>query len=166
MAEHSTLTGASLHEPKGASTASANTVLTADGVGATSWATITTSNINTSSLLDVNKHKIVVDIPDVSTADFVLVPITNACTLTKVTTRLHTTLTVADAILTVTNSNGPVTIGTITITQAGSAEGDADTLTPTSNNAFTSGTYLKIATDGGSTTASRITILLDFTQTG
>lgn len=37
MAEHRNLTGASLHEPKGAATASANTVYTANGLGSGSW---------------------------------------------------------------------------------------------------------------------------------
>lgn len=166
MAEHRNLTGASLHETKGASTASANTVHIADGLGATSWAKITSSNLDTTSLFNVNKTKVLCQIADVSTADFVLVPITNACTLTKVTTVLHTAITVADSTLTVSNSSGPTTIGTITVAFSGSAEGDTDSLTPASNNTFTAGSYVKIATDGASSTASKLSILLDFTQTG
>jgi len=37
MAEHRNLTGAALHEPKGAATAAANTVYTANGSGSGSW---------------------------------------------------------------------------------------------------------------------------------
>lgn len=37
MSEHRNLTGASLHEPKGAATAALNTVYTADGAGSGSW---------------------------------------------------------------------------------------------------------------------------------
>lgn len=165
MAEHRDLTGASLHETIGADSASANTVHVADGLGATSWAKITSSNVDTTSLFNVNKYQLIADIPDVSTADFVLIPITKASTLTKVTTVLHTAITGADAGLTVTNSTGSLLIGTITITQSGSAEGDTDTLTPSSNNTFTAGSYVKIATDGNSSTASRLTIVLELTQT-
>lgn len=166
MAEHRNLTGASLHETIGASTASANTVHTAVGDGTTAWNKVTLSNIDTTSLFNSNRYKQVVQFEDVSSADFILVPMTNACILTKVTTILHTAITGSDSILTFTNSNGPTTIGAITITQSGSAEGDIDTLTPATNNSFSSGRYLKIATDGGSSTASKLTILLDFTQTG
>jgi len=41
MAEHSTLTGASLHEPKGAAAASSGEVYTADGVGSGAWSEVT-----------------------------------------------------------------------------------------------------------------------------
>lgn len=166
MAEHRNLTGASLHETKGASSASANTVHTAVGDGTTTWAKLTSSNLDTTSVFNTNKYKQVVQFEDVSTADFILIPVTNTSTLTRVTTMLHTAITGADAILTVTNSNGPATVGNITITQSGSAEGDTDTLSPGSNSSFAAGTYLKIATDGASSTASKLTILLDWTQTG
>ena len=39
MPEHSVITDPNIHEPKGASSASANQVLVADGAGGTSWAT-------------------------------------------------------------------------------------------------------------------------------
>lgn len=39
MAEHNTLTGSQLHEPKGADAASAGTVYVADGAGSGTWAT-------------------------------------------------------------------------------------------------------------------------------
>jgi len=40
MAEHNTLTGASLHEPKGAAAASSGEVYTADGAGSGAWTEI------------------------------------------------------------------------------------------------------------------------------
>lgn len=52
MALHKDLTGADLHEPKGASTASANTILKADGLGATSFVSpLTLTNIQYSSVI-------------------------------------------------------------------------------------------------------------------
>lgn len=166
MAEHRNLTGASLHETKGASTASANTVHKADGAGATSWSKLTSVNVDTTSIFNVNKHWLIVNIPDVSTADLVLVPFTTASTLTKATAILHAAITGTDSVLTFTNSTGPSTVGTLTITQSGSAEGSTFTFTPSVNNAFTAATYMKIATDGASSTAVRLTLLLEFTQTG
>ena len=38
--EHSALTGASLHEPKGAAAASANEVYVADGAGTGAWSAL------------------------------------------------------------------------------------------------------------------------------
>lgn len=43
MAEHRTLTGVQLHEPKGADTAAAGTVYISDGAGSGTWSTITPS---------------------------------------------------------------------------------------------------------------------------
>lgn len=163
MASHATLTGASLHEPKGVASATANTVYVADGAGSGTWQTLTSSSINTSSILNVNKYKHSVQMEDISTADFILVPVPSAATLTKATTILNNAITTADATLTFTNSTGPSTLGTSTITQAGSAEGSTFIFTPSANNSFTAGAYLKIATDGGSDTATKATIFLEWT---
>jgi len=45
MAEHNTLTGASLHEPKGAATANAGEVYIADGVGSGVWTDATSADL-------------------------------------------------------------------------------------------------------------------------
>ncbi len=56
MPLHKDLTGADLHEPKGASTASANTVLKADGSGGTSFVLpITLNNIQYSSVITASR---------------------------------------------------------------------------------------------------------------
>lgn len=165
MASHATLTGASLHEPKGVATATANTVYVADGAGSGTWQTLTTSSLNTSSLLNVNKYKHSVQMTDVSDADFILVPVPSAATLTKATIILNNAVTTADATLTFTNSTGPSTLGTATIVQASSAEGYTVTFTPSVNAAFTAGSYLKIASDGGSDTTCAATIFLEWTLT-
>jgi len=166
MAEHRNLTGASLHETIGADAASANTVHMAVGDGSTEWGFIDSSNLDSTSIFNTNKFKITTQLSDISTADFVLVPISNSCTLVKATTVLHAAISGSDSLLTFTNSNGPAVTGTITVANSGSAEGDVDTLVPTTNNSFTNGTYLKIATDGASSGTAKLTILLDFTYTG
>lgn len=165
MAEHRNLTGASLHETKGAATASSNTVHVANGSGVTAWSKLVLSNVDTTSIFNANKHKLVVNIPDISTADVVLVPFTFGCTFTKATIILHSAISVTDSVLTFTNSTGAAVIGTKTITQSGSAEGTTFTFTPSANNTFIAAAYLKIATDGASSTAASATILLELTQT-
>lgn len=165
MASHASLTGANLHEPKGVASASANTVYVANGSGSGTWQTLTTSSINVGSFLNVNKYKCTVQMDDVSTADFILVPVPSAATLTKCTVIINNAITSADAILTFTNSTGPVTVGTLTLTNSGSAEGTRYTFTPSANNAFSAGAYLKIATDGGSSTAAKATLFLEWTLT-
>lgn len=165
MAEHSTLTGASLHEPKGVATATINKHYCSNGSGSGTWQKLTSSEVDTSSIFNVNKGKLVVQMDDISTASFVLVPFPEAVTFTLATIILSAGITSTDSILTFTNSTGPSTVGTKTITQSGSVEGSRFTFTPSVNNSFTTGSYMKIATDGASSTVSVAQILIDYTLT-
>ncbi len=141
MALHSALTDPELHEPKGASTAQAGEVYLADGLGSGSWV--------------VPPYTVTGVIDDVSTASTIYLAIPYAGTVKKVVTVLAGSLTTANAIVTVRNSAG-TSMGTLTITQAGSAAGDVDTLTPVSNNTVTSDSRIQIDTDGGSDTARKL----------
>lgn len=163
--EHVNITDPELHEPKGAAAQSANVGIWADGAGSTYWSKVDTNHIDSTSIFTTNKYSIAVMFTDVSTADFILLPCPYACTLNRVTTILHGTIATADDIITVTNSTGPATVGTITVTASGSVEGDRDTLNASSNNTFTAGSYVKIATDGASTNTIKLTVLLEFTRT-
>lgn len=165
MALHQNLTGSDLHQPKGAAAASANTTIIADGSGSTSWAKIASTNINTSSIKNINKFYLTTQFSDISTADFILVPCPTACTFVSATIIIQNAITAADSIVTFTNSTGPTSIGTLTITNSGSAEGTRYTFTASSNNTMTAGSYLKIATDGASSTAAKATVFLNFTLT-
>src|SRR5689334_698131 len=111
MAEHRNLTGASLHECKGADAASADTVLVANGDGTTTWQKITSSNINSGSVFNTNKFYLTTSFADISTAEDVLVYVPVNATLTKITTILHAAIASADSVITISNSNGPTTIG-------------------------------------------------------
>lgn len=165
MALHSTLSNSELHENKGVSAASANTVATADGAGTTVWQKVKSTNIDTTSIFNVNKTYVTLDILDVSTAEKIwfVVPFTG--TLTAVYTILFGAITVADSTVTVRNNAGS-SAGTLTISYSGSAAGDIDTLSPGSNNTFTAGQKLSVETDGASTTAARLGVTLVFTITG
>lgn len=141
MAEHSTLTGANLHEPKGAASAAANTVYVADGAGSGAWTPL--------------EAKLTAAFADVSTAETIYIPIPYAGTITKIVTVLEGAIATADDTITVRNAAG-TSMGTITITQSGSAAGDVDTLTPASNNTVTDDSFITLETDGASTSAQRL----------
>jgi hypothetical protein len=162
---HSSLTGAQLHEPKGVASASVGTVYVANGAGSGAWIKVPLASLDTSTIKGTNKFSLLATIADISTAETVLVPLPNACTLNKATLILAGAITTADATITFTNSTGPTTIGTLTVVQSGSAEGSMFTFTPVSSNAFTAGTFLKFATNGASDTAAKATVLLEFTLT-
>ena len=164
MALHSGLTGSDLHEPKGAASAAANTVLSADGSGSTSWAKITTSNIDTANVFDANEFFISVSFIDISTAGSQYVAFPVACTVNRIEGALQVAITTADAILTFRNHAG-TSMGTMTIAFTGAAAGDVDTLSPSSNNTFTAGQRMKIDSDGGSTVTANEQLTFYCTRT-
>ena len=139
---HSTLTGADLHEPKGAALATAGQVYVADGSGSGDW-TIRSNDVLSGYITDI------------STAGSVYVPIPNAGTVTKVVTVLEGAIGTADAVITVYD-DAAASMGTITVAFTGSAAGDVDTLSPTSNNTVTDNTFIRIATSGASTNTIRL----------
>ncbi len=141
MPTHASLTGADLHEPKGVATATVGEVYVADGLGSGAW---------------VNPPYTVTGvIDDVSTASTIYLPIPFAGTVVKVVTVLAGSLTTANATVTVRNAAG-VSMGTLTITQSGSAVGDIDTLNPVSNNTVTNDSRISVETDGASDTARKL----------
>jgi len=141
MAEHSTLTGAELHEPKGADSANAGEVYVSDGAGSGDW---------------FPREDIYYGvIEDVSTAETVYIPVANAGTVAKVTTVLEGAIGTADSTITVKNAAGS-SMGTLTIAYTSSAAGDVDTLAPASNNTVSGNDAITIETDGASTTAQKL----------
>lgn len=128
------------HEPKGASTATIDQVWASDGAGSGAFRELP---FTLSAVL-----------ADVSTASFVLIPIPMNCKIQTIKYTLGGAITVADSTITVTRGGGSA-MGTQVIAQAASAEGTSFTQTPSGNNDIIAGThhYIKIATDGNSTTA-------------
>ena len=164
MANHADLTGVELHEPKGAAAASANTIYVADGAGSGSWIKVTASSIDATSVLNVNTFRVTAKFADVSSASTIYIPLDANCTFVSASIVLANAITVADSILTFYNGTS-TSMGTKTITFTGSAEGTRFTFTPSASATFTSSGFVKIATDGGSTTACETTIILKFTLT-
>lgn len=139
--QHSTLTGSELHEPKGAASAAAGRAYVADGAASGAW----------TALQDIYTGVIT----NVSTAETIYIPIANAGTVTKVVTILEGAITSADATLTAKNAAG-TSMGTLTVTQSGSAAGDTDTLAPVANHTVAANAAITIETDGGSSASQRI----------
>lgn len=163
MAAHSTLTGSDLHEPKGVSAASINTAYIADGAGSGAWQKIDDDAIDTTSIFNTNKGIVTGVIADVSTASDIMFVFPFDVTITRVTTLLAGAISGADAGITVTKTGG-LSLGTLTITQSGSAEGDVDQLTPASNNVLTPNQWLKVATDGASTDTESLYVTIEYTR--
>ena len=138
--EHSTLTTTDLHEPKGAASAANNRVYVANGSGSGTWLPRT--------------HTLFAHINDVSTSSTWYVPVPYAGTIAKVVSVISGAIATADAVITVRNAAG-VSMGTITITQAGSAAGDVDSLSPVSNNTVAENSFITIETNGASTNTVR-----------
>ena len=153
--QHASLTGANLHEPKGVATASASQVYFADGAGSGLWTSVYQNN---TVLLPF-----VID--DISTAGFTLVPIPTGMSFVSARVLLEKAITTANANLTFTRSDA-ASLGTdLTVTYTGSGEGSAFIFTATSNQALSADSYVKIATDGGSTVACKVFGLLILTRT-
>lgn len=163
MPVHSALTGSELHENKGVSSASDNTVASATS-SATVWRKVNANMIDTTSIFTTNKVVLQAEIADVSTAETVYVPIPFACTITKVTTVLGAAITVADSTLTFKNAAG-TSMGTITVAYSGSAAGDVDTVSPVSNNTFSADSKMIVETDGASTTTAKLYVTIYATVT-
>lgn len=176
MTEHVDLTDPELHEPKGAAAASANTVYVADGAGSGTWQTVDVSVLDYTALLaalqaDIDdgdleltgKYFIRVTIPDISTASSVLIPVRIASTFVGATSVLGGAITVADANIAFTNSAGSSMGTAMVVAFSGSAKGDVDTFTATSNNTISANGWMEVATDGASTTAATLDLILEFT---
>ena len=151
---HSTLTDPYLHEPKGVAAASSGDVYVANGSGSGAWTAKQT----------LVGETLTGYIEDVSSVETVHIPIPFAGTISKVVTVLEASIGSADATVTVKNSAGS-SMGTLTITQSGSAAGDVDTLSPSTNNTVTADSFITIESDGASTNTAklRFVIVLDRT---
>lgn len=143
--EHVNIPDGERHEPKGISTATADQLYAANGSGSGVWREVP---FVFSSVL-----------PDVSAPSFVLIPIPFNCIIQSIKYTLGGAITVANSTITVTRGGGSA-MGTQVIAYSGSAEGTTFSQTPSGNNTITASThnYIKIATDGGSTTTAPLYI--------
>tara|TARA_R110000772_G_scaffold12368_4_gene37827 strand:+ start:1393 stop:1863 length:471 start_codon:yes stop_codon:yes gene_type:complete len=151
---HSSLTDPYLHEPKGVASASVGKVYVANGSGSGTWTA-------KESLVELSLEGY---IENISTATTVYVPIPFAGTVMKVVTVLEAAIGSSDATITVKNA-AAASMGTITVAQSGSAAGDVDTLSPSSNNTVAADSFITITTDGASVNSAslRFVVIVDRT---
>lgn len=151
MAEHSTLTDPELHEPKGVAAAASGEVYVANGAASGVWT-------QQKGYFAITHH-----IEDISVAGNHYIPIPKAGTVINVVSIIEGALTTADLVLTVYNS-AAASMGTITVTQIGSAAGDVDALAPASNNTVTLNDYVRVNANGGpaSHVATAVTVLVEY----
>lgn len=97
--------------------------------------------------------------------DYIVIPYANA-DVTAIYSVIQEALTTGDETLTFKDNGGTgLTGGVITITQAASAAGDVDSVTPSANNSFTAGQKLIVDVGGENGTAARcdVTVVLTLT---
>jgi len=155
---HKDLTGVSLHEPKGAAAASANTAYVADGAGSGAWEKIDVDSINTSSVKNVNLHALTYKFEDISTASSQWVVAPLAGDIQQIYTVIDGAIATADCGISFEIGGVAVTGGGVTVTQSGSAAGDVDSATPSGANTVTAGQAIEVISDGASTNAVDMTV--------
>ena len=151
MATHSALTGAELHEPKGAAAASANEVYVANGDGASgTWTS--TANAYT--------HILNVSITDISAAASYWVVAPVAGNIVGYSCVIDGAIITVDATLTLEVGGTLVGSSGMTVAFTGSAAGTVDTVATTAT-AVTAGQAIEVITDGGSTNVVRAQISIE-----
>lgn len=144
MPDHAALTDPFLHEPKGVAAAAEGLVYVADGAGSGEWKR--------------PEYETSFQFTDVSTASILYLPVPVGGTIRKIVAVLSGAVTGTDTIVTFRNAAG-LSMGTITITAAGSGAGAVYTLNPVSNNIVATDSFFSAETDGGSTGAQILRII-------
>lgn len=147
--EHSQLTGAQLHEPKGVATATAGTVYIADGSGSGSWQTPNTS------IVQPNSRLLQTSFTDITNPSSVYFYIPHNCSLVALTVITYAPVTGGDDVLR-TYVNGTSRPETSTVTAAGSAAGVASTMSYSGTTLVSAGSIVRIDSDGGSTNTNTV----------
>lgn len=147
MALHKDLTGTDLHEPKGASSASAGQVYVANGSGSGAWTSQAGSYVAiTRTITDVSAPGDV----------YIIAPIGG--TISKLFAVLDAAITVADANITFAINGVSIDSSALVISQSGSAPGSEFDNSPTGHNTVVAGNVIKITTDGASSTTAALTV--------
>jgi hypothetical protein len=147
--QHSALTSTDLHEPKGADSASANTVYVMDGAGSGVTQKITLDQLDTDAVAGTT-NILTHNFEDISTARSAWIVAPFAGTLSKIWSVVDGTTSVAACVFTFELGGTAVTGGTLTIA-SGAVAGTVDSATPSALNTVTAGQAIEIISDGGST---------------
>ena len=142
--EHNVITDAERHEPKGADAATVGQYLIADGANAAAWA--------------ARRVYLTATIEDISVAKSQWLTCPCAGNIEKIYSVLEKAIITADEVITHEIVGSLVTTGTITVTQAGSAAGDADSTVPSAANVLTAGQAIEIINSGASGTVAKLNL--------
>lgn len=160
---HSTIADPYIHEPKGIAASAVNKVYVANGSGSGTWQKIASGQIDTTSVFNVNKSKLVFRYTDVSSASDQFLILPEACTITKISAVSQAAINTAVTIMTFKNNAGG-SMGTITTGSTDAAK-TTYSLTPSVNNTFAAGEVLTLSGDGGSTGTADWVLVIDITLT-
>ena len=163
--EHNTLTGTSVHEDKLISTAGTSDAGKVSTPSASVAGTGVLRNL-TESEISSKQEFVMLYLPAVDTETEYYAPVGFTGTLTSVRTTIDDAFTGADHTLQVKVNGTSVTNGLITITQSGSAAGDVDTASPTTNNTVSAGQYIQVTSGAEASSTLNVYMLLTFTRTG
>ncbi len=176
--QHELITDPKIHEPKGASTAAANTVYRSNGSGSGAWSTLGVASLDVTAIkadiqtdLDsgdlemTGRFFIHAEIPDVSTVDSCVIPIIRDCTVIGARFTLGGAITVADAIVAVKAASGSAMGSNVTVAESGSAKGTSFNFTANANNVLVGPTWMEVTTDGASTGVAKLGILIELEYT-
>jgi hypothetical protein len=160
--QHADMTGADVHEPKGADSASANTVYVLDGSGSGTNQKISIAQLDIDAANGVT-NILTFEFEDVSTAASKWVVAPFAGTIGKIWSVLEGTLASVNCIFTFELGGTLITDSSITIGYSGSAAGDVDSSTPSALNIVTAGQPIEIISNGASTNAKSATFTFEIT---
>lgn len=119
----------------------------------------------TATTTELNETLLFLDIADGSADATYYIRVPHDGTVTKIYSVIDNVVSTADIVIVAKDPSATLTNGTITITQSGSAAGDADECTPTANNVFTAGGRLAFdVSGGGSGGAPRIHLAIVLTR--
>lgn len=140
-------------------------VIVQDSADAVTTRSVSAASASTVTVAAMDDQKIHLTgrIADISSAGQVYLVSPVAGKVTGIRSVIAAAITVADATLTGKINGSAITGGAITVANAGSAPGDTDVATPTAANTVAVGDNIEIETDGGSTTASECTVVVEIT---
>ena len=163
MAEHSTLTGSSLHECKqisAGSTGDAGKVITPSGI--TSGQGVL-RNLVDAEVTDKPTF-LSMWLPEIDTTTEFYMPVPVAGDITKIYCVIDASFTGGNQTLACKINGTGITNGTITVTQSGSAAGDVDSATPTANNAVVAGDYIQVTSGAEATSTVNAYLTFEITR--
>lgn len=159
--QHKNISEVDLHETKGASTAAANTVHVANGSGVTSWTKVGPTNIDTSTVKNINVERLSIQIDAPNGTFTTYLPLPFGGTLTGVIGALDG-LPSASA-LNITIYNDTTLLATLTFPTSGTLPLIQDPVVSSTGNVFTSGTAIKIVNASGIASSGKLKLVFTLT---